>query len=394
MNKINTAIIGLGSRGLWTLKNILCERDDVNVAFVCDEYEDRVQAAKDFVAQHNGYTPASSTNWRDAVDSPDVDVVVNCTAWEAHIEISIAAMKAGKPVAMEVGGAYTLDDCYSLVDTYKETGIQCIMMENCCFNREEMMALNMAQIGVFGKIVHCDGGYQHDLRDEITHGHERRHYRLRNYKARCTDNYPTHELGPIAKVMDLGNTTKMTKLVSMASGSWGLNDYAATRDDVDKTLATYHFNQGDIVKTMIKCDGGETITLTLDTTLPRCYSRGFTVRGTKAAYFEDADGLFLDGVHSEWSKDYYNNKEKYFEKYDHPLWKNQATQNYSSGHGGMDWLVYDEFFANYIGRGYKPFIDIFDTVSWMAITPLASQSINGGSIPVDIPDFKEYFKKK
>lgn len=30
-----------------------------------------------------------------------------------------------------------------------------------------MMTLNMAQQGVFGEIVHCEGAYIHDLRGEI-----------------------------------------------------------------------------------------------------------------------------------------------------------------------------------------------------------------------------------
>ena len=49
----------------------------------------------------------------------------------------------------------------------------------------------------------------------------------------------------------------------------------------DTELANTQFAQGDIITTVIKCAGGQTITLTLDTTLPRYYSRGFTVRGTK-----------------------------------------------------------------------------------------------------------------
>lgn len=59
-------------------------------------------------------------------------------------------------------------------------------------------------------------------------------------------------------------------------------------------MVNAQFAQGDIITTVIKCERGETITLTLDTTLPRYYSRGFTVRGTKGFYEEVTDSVFLE----------------------------------------------------------------------------------------------------
>ena len=76
----------------------------------------------------------------------------------------------------------------------------------------------------------------------------------------------------------------MLSLTSMSSGAWGLNEYASNHEDVKPELRTALFAQGDIIKTNIKCTGGELITLTLDTSLPRHYSRGFTVRGTKGSF--------------------------------------------------------------------------------------------------------------
>ena len=39
------------------------------------------------------------------------------------------------------------------------------MMENCNYDRPEMMVLNMVQQGVLGEVVHAEGGYLHDLRE-------------------------------------------------------------------------------------------------------------------------------------------------------------------------------------------------------------------------------------
>lgn len=51
----------------------------------------------------------------------NVNTVIIVTAWESHVDIAVEAMNAGKAVAMEVGGAYSLKQCYDLVDTYERT---------------------------------------------------------------------------------------------------------------------------------------------------------------------------------------------------------------------------------------------------------------------------------
>ena len=74
------------------------------------------------------------------------------------------------------------------------------------------------------------------------------------------------------------------------------------------------YNQGDVITTLIRCAGGETICLKLDTTLPRRYDREFTVRGTKGNFSQSAKFVFLDGD-NEWAelKDSVDNLDKYAE---------------------------------------------------------------------------------
>lgn len=386
MEKFRVGQIGLGGRGMGHLSGIFCERDDVVVTYVCDVYEDRCAAAVKMVEERRGNTPKSTTNYKEVCESPDVDVVIVTSAWENHIPACVYAMECGKQVATEVGGAYSIDDCWKLVNTYEKTGIHCMMLENCCYDRNEMMVMKMVREGLFGKIVHCEGGYQHDLRGEVSHGAENRHYRLRNYQNRCCENYPTHELGPIAKILDINRGNRMVKLTSMASGAWGLNAFAEVHDDVDPALRSYRFKQGDVVKTMIQCAHGETICLTLDTTLPRYYSRNFTIRGTKGFFGETENMVYIDGKCVEFGHDNFNNVGEYRKEWEHPVWKHFEEEGVKGGHGGMDWLVFDAYFTA-LRDGMVPPIDTYDTAAWMAITPLSEISIANGSMPVDIPDF-------
>lgn len=386
MEKFRVGQIGLGGRGMGHLSGIFCERDDVVVTYVCDVYEDRCAAAVKMVEERRGNTPKSTTNYKEVCESPDVDVVIVTSAWENHVPACVYAMECGKQVATEVGGAYSIDDCWKLVDTYEKTGIHCMMLENCCYDRNEMMVMKMVREGLFGKIVHCEGGYQHDLRGEVSHGAENRHYRLRNYQNRCCENYPTHELGPIAKILDINRGNRMVKLTSMASGAWGLNAFAEAHDDVDPALRSYRFKQGDVVKTLIQCAHGETICLTLDTTLPRYYNRNFTIRGTKGFFGETENMVYIDGKCVEFGHDNFNNVGEYRKEWEHPVWKHFEEEGVKGGHGGMDWLVFDAYFTA-LRDGMVPPIDTYDTAAWMAITPLSEISIANGSMPVDVPDF-------
>ena len=367
------------------------------VVAVCDVYEDRVQKGAELVEKFGQPKPTGYTNYLDIIRDENVNTIIVATAWESHVEIALEAMYAGKAVAIEVGGAYGLKDCYDLVEAYEKTGTPFMFLENCCFGRREMMALNMVKQGLFGEVVHCAGGYQHDLRSEIAYGKENRHYRLRNYLSRNCENYPTHDLGPIAKVLDINHGNRMLTLSSTASKAAGLRDYIRANKSDDERLMNQTFAQRDVVTTVIKCARGETIVLTLDTTLPRYYSRGFTVRGTKGMYEEVTDSIFLDSpvlpdrkedsAHDfDWLKHCVGNAKDYEEEYDHPVWKKYIEEGVRGGHDGMDWLEFETFFRCLREDAPMP-VDVYDAASWMAVTALSEMSIAKGGAVVDIPDF-------
>lgn len=385
--KLKIGLIGLGHRGSTLLPTIL-QIEGVTIAAVCDFYEDRRQDAVAKIKEATGNEPIATGNYQDILAMENIDAVVASTSWADHVNVAVDAMKAGKYVATEVGGAYSIEECWQLIRTHEETGVPCMMLENCCYGREELMVLNMVKKGVFGEVVHCRGGYQHDLRDEVVDGRENRHYRLINYQNRNCDNYPTHELGPIAKILNINRGNRMLSLTSMSSKAAGIHEYILKEKGADYDLANYPFAQGDVVTTMIKCAHGETILLTLDTALPRPYSRGFTVQGTKAIYTEDNKSLFLDELHKDahfsWDK-HWNNIGEFRKQYDHPIWQNY-NPDADAGHGGMDALVFRAFFDS-VRRKVQTPIDVYDMAAWMSISTLSEDSIALGGQPVAIPDF-------
>ncbi len=390
MDSVKAGIIGLGGRGIGLLKQIV-KMNDVHVVSVCDKYEDRTKTGADIVEKACKNRPFETQDYKEIIARGGIDALFIFCSWEDHIKVAIEAMEAGIAVGLEVGGAYKLEDCFELVDAYERTKTPIMMLENCCYGQYELLVLNMVRNGLFGDVVHCSGGYQHDLRDEIVHGKENRHYRLNNYINRNCENYPTHELGPIAKILDINRGNLMVSLSSISSSSKGLKTYIADGKAKDPELKNVEFKQGDIVTTTIKCLNGETIVLTLDTTLPRSYSRGFTVRGTRGMYQEDNNMIFLDSKHHAFEfigKPLWNNAKKYLKKYGHPIWHKYRPRGIIArlGHGGMDFLVLRAFVEALKQGTYMP-IDVYDTASWMAITPLSEKSIaNGGEVQL-IPDF-------
>ncbi len=391
--KIKMGVIGLGERGYSMICAVISRMEDVEIVSVCDEYADRCDRSASYIEKMGGKRPECYTDYKELLEKSDVDAVFIAAAWEAHAEIAIAAMKKGVATALEVGGAYSIESLWEMVRVQESTKTPFMFMENCCFGEIELFATSMAKAGKFGKIVHCKGAYTHDLREEISTGNIERHYRLRNYMKRNCDNYPTHGLGPIAKILGINRGNKMVSLVSVASCSKGLKEYIESEKlyEKDQSLKNAEFSQGDIVNTIITCAGGETILLTLDTTLPHYYNRDFTVRGTKGFYEQAANVAFFDGGEEYWSptkfyRDHMDNAKEYYQEYLPPEWTDITEETRRLGHGGMDNLLVRRFMDCFLNGEEMP-IDVYDAASWMVISALTEKSIAQGGAPQSIPDF-------
>ncbi|MED4955368.1 Gfo/Idh/MocA family oxidoreductase [Paenibacillus macerans] len=80
---------------------------------------------------------------------------------------------------------------------------------------------------------------------------------------------------------------------------------------------------------------------------------------------------------------------RYQPEWDHPLWKRWERQAQSSGHGGGDFLVLEEF-ASAIHERRKPLIDVYDAAVWSSIFPLSMESRAKNGQPVAFPNFRKY----
>ncbi len=388
-DKLKIGIVGLGRTRGYPIFEVFCGEENAEVVGLCDLYDERINAAEKRLEELGKKRVFSTKNYSELLAKAGPDAVFIATSWNHHVDIAVEAMERGIAVAMEVGGAYSEEDCWRLVRTYERTKTPFMYMENCCFNRSEMMLASMARDGLFGKIVHCSGSYAHDLRDEVFTGEEKKHYRIHDYMLRNCENYPTHELGPLAKMLDINCGNRMLSLVCMASDAIGMEEYAAAHG---ADILHKKFRQSDVVNTIIKCAGGQTITLKLDTVLPRYYDRNLVVEGTKGLFSQSLYAVFLDGIHKEKNetfetvKSILGNAAEYEEKYLPDIWKGITAEEQETGHGGMDILMIRYFIGSLLGgRPLSP--DVYDAASWMSVSYLTEQSLLCGGAPQPIPDF-------
>ncbi len=387
--------IGLGGRGSSMLE-LLLGVPNVTVPAVCDLIEERLDNGVNIVKKKCGDKcgVVGYTDYNVMLENEDLDAVFVATTWITHISIAVDVMNAGCHVGLEVGGAASYAECIKLIRTSEETGKFCMLMENCCYDRKEMAVFNMVKQGIFGEVIHCEGGYRHDLRDEIVLGRENKHGRLNNFIHRNGELYPTHEIGPISKILGINRGNRFVSLVSMSSKARGLNAWTKNNKSEDYDLQGCNYRCGDITTTVLKCANGETVRITHDCCLPRPYSREFYVQGTKGIFKEidsyideDNAAVYFEGM-SEKPHSWENFNEKYRPKYEHPLWRDDDTVNFVGGHGGMDYLILAAF-AESVLLDAKPPIDVYDAATWMAITYLSEQSVAMGGAVVPFPDFTD-----
>ena len=399
--RVKMGFMGTGMRGQWVL-SLAAKYPEVDIPAICDIDDGMIESALKILKDAGKPEPHVYKNgpedFLNMVQNETLDGAYIATPWEWHHPMAIAAMKNGMHVGTEVPAALTVDDCWDLVNVSERTGKLCMIMENVCYRRDVMAILNMVQQGMFGELLHCQGGYQHDLRhvkfnDGINpygggvefgeKGFSEAKWRTQHSVDRNGDLYPTHGLGPVSTMLDINRGNRMVHLTSTATQSRGLHKYIVDQGGPDHPNADVDFKCGDIVTTVIKCANGQTIMLSHDTNNPRPYSLNFRVQGTNGIWQKDAQSIYIEGTSPESHR--WESEDGYLEKYDHPLWKRFEDQASGSGHGGMDFFILRAFIETL--KGGDPVIDVYDAVSMSVICPLSEKSIRLGSTAVKIPDF-------
>ena len=395
---IRVGLVGLGLRGGMAMDRLPII-PGVEVSALCDVRAHLVakrQAALERLGLPRAREFTGPEAWRDMCGWDGIDVAYICTPWHLHVPVAVCAMECGKHALVEVPAAFTVDECWSLVETAERTGRFCMQLENCCYGEIEMLALNLARSGRLGDIVHGEGAYIHDLRsynynspEEDAEWHYRDWWRLRWNAVHKGNQYCTHGLGPICQAMGVNRGDRLTRVVSMETAPRGFREYARERYPAGDWRAKLGVAMGDVNTTLVQTEAGRTIMIQHDVANPRPYSRLNTYVGTRGILmdypfrvaWEDAPGSGAHGFFDD------ERAKRVREEYMHPQWKYAgALAAKIGGHDGMDFIM-DARWAYCLQNGIPLDFDVYDLAAWCCLGELTERSVRSGSEPQEVPDF-------
>ena len=397
LDSVRIGFIGLGMRGPGAVERML-NIDGAIVKAICDIEPERCDSVQAMIARA-GAAPAdvytgNDTVWRELVARPDIDLVYVVTDWRKHAVMGVAAMEAGKHVAIEVPAAMTLDEIWDLINTSERTRRHCMMLENCVYDFFEINTLNMAQNGVFGEVLHVEGSYIHNLADFWDAYYD--NWRLEFNHHNRGDVYPTHGMGPACQLLNMHRGDRMTTLVAMDTDPFtgpGIVERQTGSRPSD-------YLNGDHTMTMIRTLKGKTIHIQHDVVNPRPYSRMYQLTGTKGfankygreGYAIEPDSSTVSGMPDLYNLNAHNwmsdeQQAALVARYTHPIVSEVGEiAKRIGGHGGMDYMM--DYRLIYCLRNGLPLdMDVYDMAEWCSLVPLTAISIENGSAPVAVPDF-------
>ncbi|MCX6226510.1 MAG: Gfo/Idh/MocA family oxidoreductase [Bacteroidia bacterium] len=382
---VKIGVIGTGGRGTGHIGTLL-GIEGTEIVAVCDLTKSKAENAANLCEKAGKNRPRiyckDEHTYKDLLDLEKLDCVIIATYWDSHAAIALHAMNNGIYPGIEVPAALTVDDTWQLVEMSQKTGIPCMMLENWSFRQDNLAALNMKRLGMFGEIVHCHCAHSHDCIDhwffDSKTGDQKwpAEYLLKYNR----DQYPTHSVGPVLSWMDINCGDVFTEIYSTASASKGINAYFKRKFGNDHPNANLNYRQGDIITSLLKTKMGKTLVINMDMQLPRPYSNRWMLQGTLGVYDEEKSSIYLEGKSPEYH--IWEPWKPYEEKYNHKWWSGDFS---AQSHGGTDYVMLNQFLDAVKAKGPTP-IDVYDSAVMTAIVELSGISI-AKDAPVPFPDF-------
>lgn len=385
--KVRIAIVGTGLRGKSVLGELLAV-DGVHITALCDIVPEKAQRAARMVTDAGQPMPALYTNgeraYEQLVTRDDVDIVYTATPWPWHTPVCLASLKAGKHAATEVPAATTLAEAWDLVEASEKSRKHCLMMENCCYDFNEMLVDTMVKRGMFGEVLYAEAAYIHDLRALLFEDKDEGLWRRLPHTNRQGNFYPTHGLGPVAWYLDIHKGDRFDYLVSMSTAERGLSLWREEHVSKESPKWQEKYIEGDLNTSLIKTVLGKTIVLQHAVTMPTPYDRLNSIRGTKGVFKDYPARFHLDG---QVGGERFKPIDDFKAEYTHPLWQRVgAIARAKGGHGGMDYIMAFRL-VECMREGLPPDFDVYDAAAWSAPWPLSEASLKRGSAPMKFPDF-------
>lgn len=393
---VRVGLIGVGSRGTGAVQRI-AQIPGCEVTALSDINPQRLDDNQAWLKKRGYRAPKEwSRNgdeeaWKGLCDSDICDVVYSATPRPLHAPINVYAMDHGKHVLQEVPGVFTLEECWATVEAAERNRRHCMMLENCAYGEEEMLAFNLIHKGKLGEIIQAEVGYQHDQRSLQYKPADGRFWRIDRHLHHHGNYYPTHGLVPAGRCLDINRGDRFEYLVSMETKSASFEQFGRDNFPAADWRHSAKMVKGDINMSMLRTAAGRVVTLIHNVCTPRPYDRGNLYMGTNGIFraypsllmaWEEKTGD--NGAHQYFPDD---KALKIKEDYRHPFWKVAGEISKKvGGHGGMDFIM-DLRWAYCLQNGLPLDTDVYDLATYSSIVELTERSVNARSKAVDFPDY-------
>lgn len=382
---VRWGIIGLGHRGR-ALANI-CHNVVPNsrVIAVCDRI--RLLGEKTV-----GYLKDPSikiyTDFLRMIKEEKIDVAGIFVAPEDNPDIVCEVLEAGINVLCEVPLSLTMEGCWKIVTTVEKTGLKFQMAEQTRYSATVKSWKKMVEKNIIGKILYCEGQYLHGMgpdrywldpetgeRVSVDHAKKRETSlkKSRFWNLRHPIHYLPHELSSFLHILD----DRVVKVVGMATKCPGYRYDWFPQSDIEVALmhtkkdTILRFLTGFTLETLV---GSEHCNRMIGTDGWVEEPRTRTQKGKiwlSGFYFSDA-------CEAQWG---------YTNYWEYP-YAAEAT-----GHGGLDYYPVSNMVEAILFD--KPVeMDVYKAADTAAPAILAGISIENGSIPYQVPDFKPDDKRR
>ncbi|MBV6449869.1 MAG: Inositol 2-dehydrogenase/D-chiro-inositol 3-dehydrogenase [Anaerolineales bacterium] len=225
-----------------------------------------------------------TTNWRDVVEDPRVDVVDITTPNALHAEMAIAAAQAGKHIYCEKPLATTSADAARIVAAVEKSGVISIVGFNYLKNPAQAFAWQLIESGDLGEITLFRGTFDQDFLADPNIPFSWRMDRAQAGTGALGDlgshtiAFAQFLVGDIAEVCGL-NATRIKERIVPASGS----GYASTAQNGGEKRVV---ENEDITEFLIRFENGAVGTIgTSRIGMGRKLGLGYEIQGTKGSLF-------------------------------------------------------------------------------------------------------------
>ncbi len=154
--KINMAIVGLGFGAEFI--PIYQRHPNANMYAICQRNPEKLKQIGDAFGVEKRYA-----SYADLLKDPRVDAVHINTPITDHAPQAIEALRAGKHVACTVPMATSIEDCRTIVELSKKSGLKYMMMETVVYSREYLFVKELYDKGELGRVQFLQASHQQEM---------------------------------------------------------------------------------------------------------------------------------------------------------------------------------------------------------------------------------------